>query len=392
MFSGENAALRFKDFLESKGMKVHLTEIIEDYPTNIDKITSNQGYGKEPFIKTNKPIVVVTGAGPNSGKMSTCLAMVYQDKQKGLDSGYAKFETFPIWNLPLDHPVNIAYEAATADIKDFNLIDPHHFKAYNDVTVNYNRDVENFVIIQKIMKSIISNDNFMNNYHSPTDMGVNMAKVGIIDDAICSEAAKEEIIRRYFRYNHENILGLEKKDTVEVAERLLEKVNLKKTDRTVVEPARIAAKEAQEKGKGNKGVYCGAAIELSDGTIVTGKNSYLLHAGSAVILNAVKVLAGIPDSICLISEEIINLIRGFKTNSYNESSESLGLQEVLIALAISTATNPTAKLALEQLPKLKNTEMHTTHIMNKGDEAPIRKLGINLTTDGIFPGSRLYLD
>lgn len=390
MFSGEASALQIKNFLESNGIKVYTTKIIEDYPTNITVIASDKGYGAKPFIETTKPIVIVTGAGPNSGKMSTCLTMVYQDKKKGIDSGYAKFETFPIWNLPLDHPVNIAYEAATADIKDFNLIDPYHLKAHGKVAINYNRDVENFVIIQKIMKAIISKDNFMNTYQSPTDMGVNMAKTGIINDKACQEAANQEIIRRYFRYHNEYVLGLEKLETVEIVEKLLEKTNQKKTDRTVVEPARKAAEEAREKNKGNKRVFCGAAIELHNGEIITGKNSPLLHAESSVILNAIKTMAKIPDQIQLISEEIIKQIKNFKITAYKEDSESLDVEETLIALAISSSTNPTAKLALEQLSKLKNTEMHSTHILKKGDESPLRKLGINHTTDSVMSGNKLF--
>jgi uncharacterized protein (UPF0371 family) len=392
LFSGETKAIQLKEFLESKGIKVYTTGLIEGYPSNTDLIASEQGYGATPFIETTKPIVIVSGAGPGSGKMSTCLRMVYQDKQRGVDSGYAKFETFPIWNLPLDHPVNIAYEAATADIKDFNLIDPHHMKQYNKVAINYNRDVENFVIIQKIMKAIISPDNFINTYHSPTDMGVNMAKTGIFDDEACQIASKQEIIRRYFRYNQELVLGLEKKDTVEIAEKIIAKVNVKLLDRTVVEPARIAAKEAQEQGKGHEGIFCGAAIELGDGQIITGKNSPLLHAESSVLLNAIKKLANIPDSILLISEQIIQQIKTLKVTAYKETAETLDVEETLIALAISAATNPTAKLALEQLPKLKNTEMHTTYIPKKGDESPIRKLGVNLTTDGKLAGNKLYIN
>ncbi|MFH1276165.1 MAG: DUF1846 domain-containing protein [Candidatus Woesearchaeota archaeon] len=392
MFSGQSAALQMKQFLENKGLKVYTTGIISGYPNNIELIASKEGYGAEPFIETSKPIVIVTGAGPNSGKMSTCLKMVYQDKGRDIDSGYAKFETFPIWNLPLDHPINVAYEASTADLKDLNLIDPHHLGAYDKVAVNYNRDVENFVIIQKILKSIISKDNFMNAYHSPTDMGVNMARTGITDDEACQEAAKQEVIRRYFRHNQEYILGQERLETVEVEEKLMHKVGLKIIDRSVVSPARKAAEEAKEKNKGNKGVYCGAAVELTDGRIVSGKNSPLLHAESATILNAIKVLANIPDEIKLIPENIIQRIKDFKFNAYSEDAENLDVEQALTALAVSTGTNPTAKLALEQLPKLKNTEMHITHIPKKGDESPIRKLGINLTTDGKIGGGKLYLE
>ena len=268
----------------------------------------------------------------------------------------------------------------------------HAMKQYNQIAINYSRDVENFVIIQNIMKAIISPNNFINSYHSPTDMGVNMAKTGIFDDEACQKAAKQEIIRRYFRYNQEFVLGLEKKDTVDIAEKIMGRVNLKQSDRTVIEPARNAAKEAKEKGKGHNGIFCGAAIELSDGQIIAGKNSPLLHAESSVLLNAIKTLANIPDPILLISEQIIQQIKEFKVTAYKETAETLDVEETLIALAISASTNPTAKLALEQLPKLKNTEMHTTHIPKKGDESPIRKLGINLTTDGVIAGNKLFMN
>lgn len=394
-FSNEKSALKLKQFLVKKGLKVYTTGIIEGYPHNVKVIASEKGYGTEPFIETIKPIVIVTGAGPNSGKMSTCLRMIYQDTKKGLDSGYAKFETFPIWNLPLEHPVNVAYEAATADLRDYNLVDPHHLKAYHQESINYNRDVENFVIIQNILKAIISPDNFMNNYHSPTDMGVNRAKVGIIDDEICRQAAKEEILRRLFWYRGEALLGEGNPETVGVMEKILKKMGLKETDRKVVGPARKAALEAEEKKKGHKGTFCGAAIELNgefEGVIITGKNSSLLHAESAAILNVLKVLAHIPDQILLISEEILEQIRNFKMKAYGEKAESLDVEQTLIALAISATTNPTAKLALEQLPKLRNTEMHATHLPKKGDEAPLRKLGIHLTSDGRISGKKLYLD
>jgi uncharacterized protein (UPF0371 family) len=390
MFNGESAAIKMKHFLESRNVRVYTTKIIEGYPTNIEKITGEEGYGSFPNIETTKPVVVVTGAGPCSGKMSTCLALVYKDKQKGIDAGYAKFETFPIWNLPLDHPVNFAYESATADLKDFNLIDPHHLKAHNKVAVNYNRDVENFVIIQRILKSIISPDNFMNNYHSPTDMGVNMAKCGIVDDEVCSRAANQEIIRRYFLYYQDYLQGTEKWETVCVAEKLIEKLNLKKEHRVTVVHARDTAKSAKFNGKGYKDTYCGAALELCDGTIITGKNSPLLYAEAAALLNAIKFVAGIPDQIELISAEVLGQIKDFKTNHYNEDAESLDVASTLIALAISAATNPTAKLALQQLSKLKNSEIHTTHLPNRGDEDSLRKLGINLTTDGLVSSNKLY--
>ncbi len=392
-FTGQSSAEQFKNYLKKKGLNVYTTGYIEGYPHNIENIASKEGYGKKPFIKTTKPIVVVTGAGPNSGKMSTCLTMVYQDKQKGLDSGYAKFETFPIWNIPLEHPINIAYEAATAEIKDFNLIDPHHYKAYHKIAINYNRDVENFVVIQNILKSIISKDNFMRTYRSPTDMGVNMAKVGITNDKVCREAANQEIIRRYYLFNYKYLIGQEKQETIEIMENLLKKAHLKKTDRPVVVLARKAAEVAEKSGKkGYQGIYCGAAIELANGNIVVGKNSSLLHAESAVILNAIKELSKIPDPINLISEKVICGIKNFKVKAYGENAETLDVEETLIALAVSSISDPKARLALEQLPLLKNAEMHTTIAPSKSNEFLIRKLGINLTTDGKVSGNKLYLE
>ncbi len=390
LFSGESSALQLKQYLEDKGIKVYTREPIPDYPNNIKQIASEKGYGAKPIMETKKPIVIVTGAGPGSGKMSTCLAMVYQDSEQGVDSGYAKFETFPIWNLPLNHPVNLAYEAAAADIGDYNLTDPYHLDAYGEEAVNYNRDVENFVIIQKILQAIISKDNFMGGYKSPTDMGVNMAKAGIIDDEVCLEAAKQEIIRRYYRYNLELIKGLEKKSTVDLVSKLMEKLELNLDYRKVVSPAQKAAQKAEKNGKGHKGIFCGSAIQLPDGVIITGKNSSLLHSESAVLLNATKHLAGIPDDAHLISRDVINAIKSMKHKLFKHSAENLSVDELLVALAISAHSSNKAKTALKQIPNLNGMDMHSTHIPDKEDEEPLRKLGIYLTTDGIQPVSRLY--
>lgn len=392
LYERESKAKQLADYLKRKGIKVYFQGVIKDYPNNLNLIASEQGYGKKPFIKTKRPIVIVTGAGPGSGKMATCLAMVYQDKLLGRDSGYAKFETFPIWDLPLNHPINIAYEAAAADIKDYNLVDPWHKKAYGKTAINYNRDVENYIIIQKILQRIISPDNFMNQYQSPTDMGVNVASQGIIDDRVCRQAARQELIRRYYRYHQEYLRGLEKKETVEIVEKLMKKSRVRLTDRKTVSAAQKAMKEAKKSNKGHLGIYCGSAIELPDGKIVTGKNSPLQHSESAMLLNAIKYLAEIPDNIHLISAEVINQIKKYKLIVFTETDESLNLSETLIALAISSATNKSALKAIKALVQLAGAEMHSTHVLSRGDERPLRKLGIYVTTNGLVPNSRFFME
>jgi len=391
LFDGEGSALKLKRYLEKHGLTVHLRKVIKDYPFNVKRIASKKGYGAGKPIETEKPIVIVTGAGPGSGKMSTCLAMVYQDKEMGLDSGYAKFETFPIWNLPLSHPVNIAYEAATADIKDYNLIDPFHLKAYGVRAVNYNRDVENFEIIQKILQRVISEDNYMNSYKSPTDMGVNMAKEGIVSDAVCRKAAKEEVVRRHFRYSVEAIRGQEKKETVELVGRLMKKLGITPTYRKPVLPARKAMEAAAKEGKGSEGTFCGAAIQLPGDGMVTGKNSPLLHAESAAVLNAVKKLGGIDDEKHVISKKVLEEIKKLKTRVLKDKSANLNVDETLVALSMSAATSPLARRALEQLPRLRGAEMHSTHMMYRGNSGPLAKLGMNVTSDGLRPASSLYI-
>jgi uncharacterized protein (UPF0371 family) len=386
-YHGEKGAQRFIDFLRSQNISVYTQPEIPGYPSNVEKIVSPEGFGLNPFIETTKPLVIVTGAGPGSGKMSTCLSQVYHHCVRGEKAGYAKFETFPIWNLPLEHPVNLAYEAATADLEDFNLVDPYHLEAYKITAINYNRDVENFQIIKKIISSIESNGSPFLSYRSPTDMGINMAKEGIIDDDIVQEAAKQEIVRRYFRYNWEFKQRITSRRTVEVVEKLLEKMNLELTDRPVVSAARQAMETAKTQEKGNRGVYCGAAIQLSDGTIVTGTNTPLLHAESAALLNALKALAGIPHELDLLSENIIESITHLKEDSLGRRSPNLNVQEVLTALAISTSANPTCTLCLSKLKNLRGCEMHTTHVVGKGDENGLRKLRFNVTTDAL-PTSR----
>jgi uncharacterized protein (UPF0371 family) len=391
-FTNQSSAMIFKNKLEHRGIKVCLHYPIEGYPVEVDNVVSEKGFGKNDFIKTSKPIAVVTGPGPNSGKLSTCLSQLYHEHKQGINAGYAKFETFPIWNLPLKHPVNIAYEAATADIQDFNLVDPFHLNAYSSTSINYNRDVECFPILKLILSKIFDKqDKKFPMYNSPTDMGVNRAGFGIINDEVVKEAAKQELIRRYFRYNSEYVLGIEKKETVERVVLLMEELGVKVTDRAVVEVARKTAEESEAQGKGNEGIYCGAAIELPDGRIVTGKNSKLMHAASSLVLNAVKVMAKIPDEILLLSPHIINQISKLKEGILDLDSESLDLEETLIALSISATTNHTAELAMKKLVDLRNCEVHMTHIPTPGDDVGLKRLGVNLTSDGKFSSRNLFV-
>jgi uncharacterized protein (UPF0371 family) len=390
-FTNQSAAVIFKNKLERRGVKVHLHYPIEGYPADIDLIVSDKGFGKNEYIETKKPIVIVTAPGPNSGKLSTCLSQLYHEHKRGVKAGYAKFETFPIWNLPLKHPINVAYEAATADIQDFNLVDPFHLNVYNETAINYNRDVESFPILKLILGKILDKDANLPMYNSPTDMGVNRAGFGIIEDDIVQEAARQELIRRYFRYNTEYVLGIEKKETVDRVALLMEELGVKVTDRAVVEVARKAAEESESKGKGNAGVFCGAAIQLTDGRIVMGKNSKLMHAASSLVLNAVKVMANIPDEILLLSPHIISQIAKLKEGILEAEGESMDLEETLIALSISATTNHTAELAMRKLVELKSCEVHMTHIPTPGDEVGLKRLGVNVTSDGKFSSRNLFV-
>lgn len=378
----------FKKKLERRGVKVYTHRFTRGYPTDLELVVSDEGYGANDYIETTKPIVVVTGPGPGSGKLATCLSQLYHDHRKGINSGYAKFETFPIWSIPLKHPVNIAYEAATADIGDFNMIDPFHLEAYDRKAVNYNRDVESFPLLKRIVEKI-KGDKL--EYKSPTDMGVNRAGFGIVDDEAVGEAAKQEVIRRYFRYSCEYAMGLAEKETVQRVELFMEELGVKPEDRIVVKPSRDLAEELQIGGKGHDGIFCAAAIELKDGRIVTGKNSPLIHAASSLILNTIKELAGVPDNIHLLSPQIIESIRSLKGNVLGMKTMSLDLEETLIALSISAATNPTAQVAMEKLKELSGCEMHMTHIPTPGDEAGLRKLGINITTDPNYSSKSLFI-
>ncbi|MBI9087158.1 MAG: DUF1846 domain-containing protein [Desulfobacterales bacterium] len=387
-FEGQPAARQFKTKLERRGIRVYTHKYTKGYPTDVDLIVSDEGYGANDYIQTKNRLVVVTGPGPGSGKLATCLSQVYHDFRNGIKAGYAKFETFPIWNLPLKHPVNIAYEAATADLGDRNLIDPFHLEAYNKKAVNYNRDVEVFPVLKRILKKISGGESF---YQSPTDMGVNRVGFAITDDALAREASKQEVIRRYFRYQSEYVMGLTHKEAVQRVELAIKDFGLDHNYRRVIDPARKAALEAQVGKKGNEGVYCGAAIELRDGTIITGSNSSRLHAASSLILHAVKHMADIPDKIKLLPNNIIDSVKKLKTEVLNEKTLSLDLIEALIALSISATTNHAAQLAMEKLTYLQGCEVHMTHIPTPGDEAGLRRLGVNLTSDPNFSTKDLFV-
>jgi len=351
-FSGEKRAVDFKRYLDNINVKAYLQNEIKGYPADIEVILSDQGYGQNPYVQTSKPLVVVVGAAPGSGKMSFCLSQLYHDCKEGINSGFAKFETFPIWNLPIDHPINVAYEAATADIGDVNMVDPFHLKEYNISAINYNRDIENFPILRSILKKL-NNDI----YKSPTDMGVSKTKEGIIDDFVVREAAKQEIVRRYFRHKKENFLGIVEKEVVDRAEKIMQKLDLSELNRKIVLSARRCAEDCCNEGKGSNGVYCGSAIQLHDGRVITGKNSPLLHSESSAIFNALKSLAFIPDDILLIPEEIVKRITEDKKRLINSSSPNLNVSEIIIALSISSAINPAARTCMEKISLLKDTSL-----------------------------------
>jgi uncharacterized protein (UPF0371 family) len=387
-YQNQSPAKAFKNKLELRGIKVYLHYPTEGYPTDIDLIVSDKGYGANKYIKTTNPIVIVTGPGPGSGKLATCLCNLYHEYKHGVKAGYAKFETFPIWDLSVDHMVNLAYEAATVDLEDRVLIDEHHLKAYNVKTVNYNRDIEAFHLLKRIFEKITGGESM---YQSPTDMGVNRASAGIVNDGLITKASFQEIIRRYFRCAVEYAMGVVEKETLDRIIAIMKKTGAKVEDRKVVLPAREAAKDAEKCGKGNDGFYFGAAIELHDGTIITGKNSPLLQASSSLILNATKHLAGLPDKMYLLPENIIDSVKHLKKDILNGKMVSLDVDETLIVLGISALSNPAAKMALENLKLLRDCEVHLTHIPTPGDEAGWRKLKVNLTCDPEYSSKSLFI-
>ena len=376
-FTGQPLAIAFENRLKSLGIKTYRHYPIKDYPSDIPLIVSDDGFGKNDYIETTRQLVVITAPGPGSGKMATCLSQLYQDHKRGIKAGYAKFETFPIWNIPLKHPVNVAYEAATADLSDVNMIDPFHLEAYGQTTVNYNRDVEIFPVLNAIMERILGKSP----YKSPTDMGVNMAGCAIVDDKAVSDAAKQEIIRRYFSASCNVRQGLGEKSEVTKIELLMNQLGISIKDRPVVDAALQKAAET-----GNPA----AAIELPDGKIITGKTSSLLGASSAMLLNVLKVLAGIPDDVLLLSPTVIEPIQDMKTSVLGNHNPRMHIDEILIALSICAATDQTAKIALDQIDKLKGLEVHSSVILSRVDEQTFKKLGVNLTCEPNYQTKKLY--
>lgn len=377
-FTEQPAAINFKRYLESKGLSVYLHYPISGYPANVDLIVSDEGYGKNEYIKTSRQLIIVTAPGPGSGKMATCLSQLYHENLRGVKAGYAKFETFPVWNLPLKHPVNLAYEAATADLDDVNMIDPYHLETYKTTTVNYNRDIEIFPVLDAIFKRILGDSP----YHSPTDMGVNMAGFCIDDDEICKKAARQEIIRRYFSAKCAQVQGEPDTQAIRKIQLLMQQADISFDERPVIQAA--LDKEAQTNGQP------ACAIQLNDGKILTGKTSSLLGASSALMLNALKYLAGIDDSVDLISPSIIKSIQNLKVGHLKNSNPRLHTDELLIALTIASQRSQNVQLAMEQLDNLKGCEVHSSVILSQVDEKVFKKLGINLTCQPKYQIKKLY--
>ena len=377
-FAGQSGAVQFRERLEKKNIKVYQHYIIEGYPSNIPLIVSESGFGKNDYIETTRPLVVITAPGPGSGKMATCLSQLYHENLRGIKAGYAKFETFPIWNIPLKHPVNLAYEAATADLNDINMIDPFHLEAYGETTVNYNRDIEIDPVLNAIVEGIYGEKTY---YRSPTDMGVNMAGNCIIDDEACCEASKMEIIRRY--YTAINKVAKEEASENEVykIELLMKQAKITTDDRKVT----VAAKKRAEE----LGVAC-AAIELEDGTIITSKTTDFLGASAALLLNALKYLAGIEHDEKLIKPEAIEPIQALKVNFLGGRNPRLHSDEVLIALALTSVTSENAKRAMEQIPRLRGCQVHTSVMLSEADSKTFKRLGVDLTCEPVRSGLKLY--
>ena len=372
-FADQALAKAFQARLEGMGIRVYHHYAIAGYPGNIPHIVSDEGYGKNEYIETSRELVVITAPGPGSGKLATCLSQLYHEHKRGRKAGYAKFETFPIWNLPLNHPVNLAYEAATADLKDVNMIDPFHLEAYGQTTVNYNRDVEAFPVLVAIFEQILG----YCPYKSPTDMGVNMVGNCIIDDEVTREASRQEIIRRYYTALCDQKQGKADDAQVLKLELLMKKAGTTEAERRVVTPALERAAQAGTPA---------AAMELPDGRIVTGKTSDLLGASAALLLNGLKELAGLEDDLHLISPEVIDPIQHLKVDHFGNRNPRLHTDEILIALSICAATDPRAELAMEQLHKLRGCEAHSSVILSAVDEKTFKRLGVNITCEPRYKG------
>ena len=375
-FKGQDGALLFKNHLEKYGVRVYLHYIIKGYPNNIPLIVSDEGYGKNDYIETTRPLVIVTAPGPGSGKMATCLSQLYHEHKRGINAGYAKFETFPIWNLPLKHPVNLAYEAATADLEDVNMIDPFHLEAYGQTTVNYNRDVEIFPVLQAIFESIYGESP----YKSPTDMGVNMAGNCIVDDEACCEASRQEIVRRYYTALDGLADGSRREEEANKIELIMKQAKVTVTDRKVVSSALSRAEKTGAPA---------AALELPDGTMMTGKTSDLLGATSAVLLNSLKYLAGIDHNIRIISPDAIAPIQRLKTQYLGSINPRLHSDETLIALSMTASTSQDARNAMAQISKLDGCQFHSSVMLAPNDIRTLKRLGIQMTCEPVFESKRI---
>lgn len=378
-YNGQPAAEVFRQKLERRDIKVYTHEAIPGYPTDVDMIVSDAGYGRNAYIETTKPIVVVTAPGPGSGKLATCLNQLYHEFQHGKQAGYSKFETFPVWNVPLKHPLNVAYEAATVDLKDVNMLDYFHFDKYGEVAVNYNRDLEMFPVVKRIIEKITGKESV---YQSPTDMGVNRVGFGIVDDEVIREASKAEIIRRYFSTLCDFKKGQCDEEVVNRMKVIMEEMGLRHDERQVVPVARKCAEE--------KDVTAVVALQLDDGKIVTGKRSDLMDACAAMILNASKYLANIPDSQLLLAPSILNTICDLKERHLDSKMIPLNANEILIALSICAVTNPMAQTAVEGLSQLKGAQAHSTVMLNRSDEQTLKKLGIDVTCDPEYASENLF--
>ena len=376
-FRGQHNAEVFQHKLEAMGVRVYRHYPIDDYPSNIPLIVSDEGFGKNDYIETTRPIVVITAPGPGSGKMATCLSQLYQEHRRGIQAGYAKYETFPIWNLPLKHPVNLAYEAATVDLDDVNMIDPFHLEAYGETTVNYNRDIEIFPVLEAMFRKIYGHCP----YKSPTDMGVNMAGFAIVDDEACREASRQEILRRYFATASAVKKGLAAPTQLHKVEVLMQSLGLEPEMRPAVPAARAVAQRTGEPA---------TAIALSDGTVITGKTSALMGASCAAMLNALKHLAGIADQVDLISPTVLAPIQHLKVEHLGNRNPRLHTDEMLIALSMCAVTNPTAELAMEALSRLQNAQVHSTVILSSVDENVFKKLGAQVTYEPVYESQKLY--
>ena len=376
-YTGQDSAALFKNHLERSGVRVYQHYMIKGYPNNVNYIVSDEGYGKNDYIETSRPLVIVTAPGPGSGKLATCLSQLYHDHKRGIDAGYAKFETFPIWNLPLKHPVNLAYEAATADLNDLNMIDPFHLEAYGETTVNYNRDIEAFPVLQAIFENLYGECP----YKSPTDMGVNMAGRCITDDEVCREASRQEIIRRYYETLAGLADGSRRETEADKIELIMKQAHVTTADRRVVAPA---LKRAEETGAP------AVAIELPDGSLVTGKTTKLLGALSAALLSSLKILAGIDHSVKIISPEAIEPIQKLKTTYLGGKNPRLHTDEILIALSISAVNNPKAKEAMDALAGLRGSQAHASVMLSPVDVRVMKKLGVQITCEPVYENKKIF--